>query len=176
MTLAAWLSLIGQVMAVSLLSVGGALTVAPELRRLLVDELGLLTSSQFVTSVALAQAAPGPNALYAAVLGYEIAGLPGAVVILAAFMTPTTALALAVARVGTGPGQPRAVAALKVGLAPISIAMLVATSWILVARAQAPAPATVSVALAAAVLAWRTRLHLLWMIGGGALLGALGIL
>jgi chromate transporter len=174
MTLAAWLSLIWQVMAVSLLSVGGALTVAPELRRLLVDELGLLAPSQFVTSVALAQAAPGPNALYAAVLGYEIAGVLGAVLLLAAFMTPTTVLALAMARIGAGRRQPGALAALKVGLAPISIAMLVATSWILVA--QAPAPAPVGVALVAAVLAWRTRLHLLWMIGGGALLGALGFL
>lgn len=174
MTAVAWLSLIGQVMAVSLLSVGGALTVAPELRRLLVDELGLLGSSQFATSVALAQAAPGPNALYAAVLGYELAGLLGAVLVLAAFMAPTTALALAVARVGSGASPRQAVVALRVGLAPISIAMLVATSWIL--AAQTPAPAPIAVSVAAALLAWRTRLHLLWMIGAGAILGALGVL
>jgi chromate transporter len=173
-TAAAWASLLGQVMALSLLSVGGALTVAPELRRLLVDELGLLGGTQFATSVALAQAAPGPNALYAAVLGYQVAGLLGALLVLAAYMTPTTALALAVARAGAGPSQRPAVAALKVGLAPISIAMLVATSWILVA--QTPAPAAVAVSVAAALLAWRTRLHLLWMIGAGALLGALGVL
>lgn len=173
MTAGGWLSLVAQVMAVSLLSVGGALTVAPELRRLLVDQLGLLGPAQFSTSVALAQAAPGPNALYAAVLGYQIAGLPGAALILGAFMAPTTALALAVARAGAGPSRHRAVAALKVGLAPISIAMLLATSWILVA--QAPAAAPVAVALVAALLAWRTRLHLLWMIGAGALLGALGL-
>jgi chromate transporter len=173
-TAAAWLTLIGQVMGVSLLSVGGALTVAPELRRLLVDELGLLGASQFATSVALAQAAPGPNALYAAVLGYQMAGLLGAVLILAAFMAPTTALALAVARVGSGSSPHPAVAALKVGLAPISVAMLVATSWIL--AAQTPAPAPIAVSVAAALLAWRTRLHLLWMIGAGALLGALGVL
>ena len=173
MTAAAWLSLIGQVMAVSLLSVGGALTVAPELRRLLVDELGLLGPSQFATSVALAQAAPGPNALYAAVLGYELAGVLGAVLVLAAFMTPTTALALAVAKVGGGPSPRPAVAALRVGLAPISVAMLVATSWIL--AAQAPSPAPIAVSAVAAFLAWRTRLHLLWMIGAGAILGALGI-
>jgi chromate transporter len=167
-------SLLGQVMALSLLSVGGALTVAPELHRLLVDELGLLDSSQFTTSVALAQAAPGPNALFAAVLGYQLAGLPGALLVLAAFVTPTTALALAVARVGSSAAPHPVVAALKVGLAPISIAMLVATSWIL--AAQTPAPAPIAVSVAAALLAWRTRLHLLWMIGAGALLGALGVL
>ena len=47
MTVVAWLSLVGNVMAVSILSVGGALTVAPELRRLLVDRLALLGSAQF---------------------------------------------------------------------------------------------------------------------------------
>jgi chromate transporter len=173
-TAAAWASLLANVMATALLSVGGALTAAPELRRLLVDRLGLLAPTQFATSVALAQAAPGPNALYAALLGYELAGLGGAVLVLAAFMAPTTALALAVARLGAGAGHRPAVAALKAGLAPISIAMLVATAWIL--AAQTPAPAPIAVTAAAALLAWRTRLHLLWMIGAGALLGALGVL
>jgi chromate transporter len=173
-TAAAWLSLVGNVMAASLLSVGGALTAAPELRRLLVDRLGLIGSTEFATSVALAQAAPGPNALYAALLGYQIAGLAGAVLVLAAFMAPTTALALSVARFGADTGRRGAVVALKAGLAPVSIAMLVATAWIL--AAQKPAPAPVAVSVAAALLAWRTRLHLLWMIGAGALLGALGVL
>jgi chromate transporter len=161
-------------MAVSILSVGGALTVAPELRRLLVDRLALLGSAQFATSLALAQAAPGPNALYAALVGFEIAGLLGAVVVLTAYMAPTTVLALAVARFGAGTGQHRAVVALKAGLAPIAVAMLVATSWIL--AAQTPAPAPIALSAAAALLVWRTRLHLLWIIGAGALLGAAGIL
>jgi chromate transporter len=173
-TASAWLSLVGNVMAVSILSMGGALTVAPELRRILVDRLGLLGAPQFAASIALAQAAPGPNALYAALLGYQIAGLAGAIVVLGAFMAPTTALALAVARVGAGAGRHPAAVALKAGLAPVSIAMLLATSWIL--AAQTPSPAPVAVSIAAALLAWRTRLHLLWMIGAGALLGALGVL
>jgi chromate transporter len=173
-TAPAWLSLVFQVMSVSVLSVGGALTVAPEMSRLLVDRLGLLDSTQFATSVALAQAAPGPNALYAAVLGYQIAGLVGALVLLVAFMAPTTGLALAVARFGSTRGHHRAVVALKAGLAPISLAMLVATAWIL--ASQTPAPAAIAVASATTLLVWRTRLHLLWMVGAGALLGALGLL
>lgn len=173
MTALGWLSLVGEVMAVSILSVGGALTVAPELSRLLVVRLRLLDAPQFATSVALAQAAPGPNALYSAVLGYQIAGLPGAAILLVAFMAPTTALALAVARFGAARGHHRAVVALKAGLAPISIAMLVATAWIL--ASQHPAPAPIAVAVVTTLLVWRTRLHLLWMVGAGALLGVLGI-
>jgi chromate transporter len=171
---AAWLALVVQVMSVSVLSVGGALTVAPELRRLLVDRLGLMDASAFANSVALAQASPGPNALYSAVLGYQIAGVLGAGVLLVAFMAPTTAIALAAARFGAARGRHRALVALKAGLAPISIAMLVATAWIL--AAQTPAPAAVAVAVVVTLLVWRTRLHLLWMVGAGALLGMLGVL
>jgi len=173
-TVVAWLSLVGNVMAVSILSVGGALTVAPELSRLLVDRLRLMDSASFATSVALAQAAPGPNALYSAVLGYQIAGLAGAVILLVAFMAPSTAVALAAARFGAARGHHRALVALKAGLAPISIAMLVATAWIL--ASQTPRPAPILVALVTTLLAWRTRLHLLWMVGAGALLGILGVL
>ena len=72
------------------------------------------------------------------------------------------------------PLSTRMIAALKAGLAPVSIAMLVATAWIL--AAQMPARGPVAVAIGAALLTWRTRLHLLWMIGAGALLGALGVL
>lgn len=174
MTAAAWLSLVGNVMAVSVLSVGGALTVVPEMSRLLVDRLRLLDGAQFATSIALAQAAPGPNALFSAVLGYQIAGVIGAAAVLVAFMAPTTAIALAVARFGAARGHHRAVVALKAGLAPISIAMLVATAWIIAAHTPAPAP--VAVAAVVTLLVWRTRLHLLWMVGAGALLGALGVL
>lgn len=173
MTAWAWLALVGNVMGVSLLAVGGALTVAPELQRLLVDRLGLLTQAQFATSVALAQGAPGPNALYAALLGYELAGVAGAAVLLAAFMAPPTTLALLVARYGAARRAAPAVVALKAGLAPISIAMLVATAWIL--GGQATGPLAIPVVAAAALLAWRTRLHLLWIIAGGAGLGALGV-
>lgn len=174
MTASGWLSLVLQVMSVSVLSVGGALTVAPELSRVLVNRLGLMSSTEFATSVALAQAAPGPNALYSAVLGYQIGGLPGAVILLVAFMAPTTAIALAAARFGAAGGHHPAVVALKAGLAPISIAMLVATAWIL--ASQTPAPAPIAVAAVTTLLVWHTRLHLLWMVGAGAVLGILGVL
>lgn len=174
MNAAAWPALVAQVMSVSILSVGGALTVAPELSRLLVDRLGLLTSTQFASSIALAQAAPGPNALFSAVVGYQIAGLAGAAIVLVAFMAPTTALALLAARFGAARGHHRAVVALKAGLAPIALAMLVATAWIL--ASQTPAPLPIAVAVVTTLLVWRTRLHLLWMVAAGALLGALGLL
>ena len=53
------LSLFGHFLVFSLLSIGGAITVAPEMHRVLVSEMGALTDAQFTASIAIAQAAPG---------------------------------------------------------------------------------------------------------------------
>ena len=63
MTAADWLSLLTHFMSLSLLAVGGAITVAPDMHRYLVDEAHWLSDAQFSSSIALAQAAPGPNVL-----------------------------------------------------------------------------------------------------------------
>ena len=55
-------------LALSLLAIGGALTTAPDMQRYLVGERGWLGDAQFTGSIALAQAAPGPNVLFVAVI------------------------------------------------------------------------------------------------------------
>ena len=70
----------------------------------------------------------------------------------------------------------RAVRAFKQGMAPIVIGLVMATAWVL-GRAQghiATDWALWLLTLVVALLVWRTRLHLLWLLGAGALLGALG--
>ena len=66
--------------------------------------------------------------------------------------------------------------AFKQGMAPLVIGLLMATTWVL-GRAQGQ-PATDwplwLLTAATAVLVWRTRLHLLWLLGAGAVLGAIG--
>ena len=66
-----------------MLAVGGAITAAPEMHRYLVDETAWLSEAQFTSSIALAQAAPGPNILFVALMGFNVgmnagAGLGGA--------------------------------------------------------------------------------------------------
>ena len=70
----------------------------------------------------------------------------------------------------------RAVRAFKAGMAPIVVALLIATGWLLTAVNHQPARDWRLWLLTAvsALIVWRTRLHLLWLIGGGAVLGALG--
>lgn len=166
------LALFGHFLLFSLLSIGGAITVAPEMHRVLVGEMGVLTDAQFNSSIAIAQAAPGPNILFVAVMGYQAAGLVGAAATLGGILVPSTTLALAATRWGHARQDWLAVRAFKAGMAPLVIGLLVATGWIL--TVQTPGWQHVLLTVAAAVLSWRTRLHLLWMIAAGAVLGAMG--
>ena len=70
-------------------------------------------------------------------------------------------------------GVNSAVRAFKQGMAPVVIALLIATGWIL-ASANVTSlkdwPLIVLTGVTALVV-WRTRLHLLWLLGAGAVLG-----
>ena len=49
-----WVSLFSHFMSLSLLAVGGAITIAPDIHRYLVDETHWLSDTQFTSSIALA--------------------------------------------------------------------------------------------------------------------------
>jgi chromate transporter len=165
--------LFGHFLLLSLLSIGGAIVAAPEMNRLLVGELGMLTDSQFNASIALAQAAPGPNVLFVAVLGYQAAGLAGAAVMLAGIMLPSTLLAIWAARFTHARQDLLPIRAFRTGVAPITLSLFAATGWIL--TAQHPTAPVIVVTTIAALLAWRTRIHVLWLIAAGAAVGAFGL-
>ena len=169
--LADWLALFGHFLLLSLLAVGGALTTAPDMQRYVVGERHWLTDTQFSASIALAQAAPGPNVLFVAVVGFNIGGLAGLMATMTGTLLPSTVLALRANRWSTANAQARGVRALHAGLAPITIGLLLATGWILFE----PAATGWQNALLAAgtiALALFTRLGPLGPIAFGALAGA----
>jgi chromate transporter len=167
-----WLALFGHFLLLSLLSIGGAITVVPDMHRVLVAQMGLLTDAQFSASIAIAQASPGPNVLFVAVMGYQAAGLAGALATLTGIMLPSTTLALAAARWGHARRDWRAVRAFKAGMAPLVIALMLSTAWIL--SAEAPGWRHAALTVLAALAVWRTRLHLLVLVALGAFVGAMG--
>ena len=68
----------------SLLSVGGMPSVIPEMHRYVVEQKAWISHGDFIEMFALGQAAPGPNVLISSLIGWKIAGVPGAFVTLAA--------------------------------------------------------------------------------------------
>jgi len=187
-----WLSLFNHFASLSLLAVGGAITAAPDMHRYLVDETHLLSEAQFTSSIALAQAAPGPNILFVALMGFNVGmnagaslgggwmsvGLAslGVVLTMVGIMLPSSVLTYTATRWAHQHREKLAIRAFKSGMAPIVIALLLATAWLLTLSHNQPVrdwPLYVLTALTTLVV-WRTRVHMLWLIGLGALLGALG--
>ena len=179
-----WLALFLHFATLSLLAVGGAITTAPDMHRFLVDRHGWLTDPQFGASIAIAQAAPGPNVLFVALMGWNV-GLNaggyataalGLTVTMVGVLLPSSTLTYFSAQWGHRNRHRRSVRAFKAGMAPIVVALLIATGWVLAGSQGAAAQNWRLWLLTAvvAVLVWRTRLHLLWLLGAGALLGGLG--
>ena len=184
-----WLNLFLYYISLSLLAVGGAIAAAPDMHRFLVERQGWLTDLQFNASIAIAQAAPGPNVLFIALLGWNVglnaggagaigwaSGALGVLLCMVGVMLPSTTLTWLATRWGHRNRDRRGVRAFKQGMAPVVIGLLLATAWILGSAHGNPATDWSLWLLTAAtmVLVWRTRLHLLWLLGAGALLGALG--
>ncbi len=180
-----WLALFSHFLSLSLLAVGGAISTAPDMHRYLVDQRQWLSDSQFSASIAIAQAAPGPNILFVALLGWNAglnaAGLAGAwiglALAMAGILLPSTVLTCLTAQWSHRNRELRGVRAFKQGMTPIVLALLLATGWILATGRRydlADAPLW-AISVATTLIVWRTRLHLLWLLGAGAALGALGV-
>src|SRR5258706_410520 len=83
----------------SLLSVGGMPSVIPEMHRYVVEQKSWISHTDFMEMFALGQAAPGPNVLITSLIGWKIAGVPGAFVTLIAMCGPAAVLSYWVAGV-----------------------------------------------------------------------------
>ena len=173
-TAADWLALFGHFLMMSMLAIGGALATAPDIHRYIVGERGWIDDAQFNASIALAQAAPGPNLLFVPVVGYAVAGLPGAMLALLGILIPSTTLALATSRWGARRRDSRGVRAFVAGMAPITIGLLLATGGLLAAP-QFTHPGGLALLAVTVVVMLRTRLNPMWLIALGAAVGALGL-
>jgi chromate transporter len=187
-----WLALLTHFLSLSLLAVGGVISTVPEMHRRLVDEHQWLTDGQFNASIAIAQAAPGPNVLFVALMGWHVglnsggglgagwvgwgSALLGVLLAMLGILFPSTTLTFVAARWSHKNREMRAVRAFKQGLAPVVVGLMMATGWILTAAhgvTWSYWPLWL-LTTASAILVWRTNIHLLWLLGSGALAGVLG--
>lgn len=187
-----WGLLLVHFLSLSLMAIGGAITTAPEMQRTMVEERHWLTDGEFTSSIALAQAAPGPNVLFIAVLGWNFGlnyatlaaplwvqwawGLAGVAVAMVGILVPSTTLTFAAARWGHRNRELRPVRAFKQGMAPVVVALLVATGYLMTMGHGNLVEnwRLLVLTLLVALVVWKTRVHLLWLLCGGALLGWMG--
>lgn len=168
-----YLQLFAHFVLLSLLAVGGAITTVPEMHRYVVDDRRWLDDAQFSGCVALAQASPGPNMLFVAVIGFNVGGLMGVLATMVGCLLPSTVLGLTASRGGERHRDSRAVRAFTLGLAPVSVGLLVATAWILIEPTRGRW-STWLLLLATVLWMTRTRRSPLWPIAAGAAAGLFG--
>ena len=166
-----WWGLFGQFLMLSLLSIGGAIGTAPEMHRYIVEQHHWMTNEQFSASIAIAQAAPGPNLLFVAVLGWGVAGFLGMCVTMLGILLPSTTLTLFAARWGEARRATRGVQSFVNGMAPLTVGLVLASGWILGMPARHE-PVLLATIAGTVVLCVRTRVSPLWLIGAGGIVGA----
>jgi chromate transporter len=158
----------------SLFAVGGAAAAVPEMHRIAVDVHHWMTDKQFADAFAISQLSPGPNVLIVTLIGYAVAGIPGALAATLAMCLPTALLAYCVSRLLHRPGQSRWPAMIQAALVPLSIGLMAASALILAQSTSRTAVAAV-LTLSVAVLAFLSRINPLWLLLAGGLLGFAGV-
>jgi chromate transporter len=107
--------------------------------------------------------------------GSMAAAVLGVATTMVGVMAPSTILTYTASQWGHRNRELRAVRAFKQGMAPVVIAMLLSTAWIL-GGAGGHGMEDWRLWLLSGVsllVIWRTRVHILWVLGAGALLGSL---
>ena len=156
----------------SLVSVGGIPSVMPEMQRLVVDVQGWMSAAEYTQLFAIAQAAPGPNVLVTALIGWKVAGFAGGLVALGAFCGPAAVLAYSIGgywdRMRDAPWRK----VFQRALVPISVGFIVSGGYVL-ATPRGIDWQSAFIAGAGAAALYATRLNPLWILASGGVLGFL---
>lgn len=154
----------------SLLAFGGIGSLLPEIHRYVVDAHGWMTSRQFADAYAIGQASPGPNMMYLALIGWLVSGWAGALAVTVGLVVPPALLTLVLVRLESSNPDSRLSRAVRRGIAPITIGLVLASGLTLVRAVDQDWRSFLVTAVTIAVVL-RTRLNPLWLIAAGAVLG-----
>ncbi len=143
---------------ISLLTVGGGMAAFPELKHLTVEVHHWVTFPELMHYYSLGQLAPGPNMMMVASIGAQVAGLPGAGVVLVAFLLPTGLLTFAIGRLWNRLAAWPWRKSIQRGLGTVSVGLVLA-GGIVLARGALTGPMTIALAVGVFALLMMTRIN-----------------
>jgi chromate transporter len=158
----------------SLLAFGGGTSVLGEMQRQAVEVHGWMSAQDFAALYALAQAAPGPNMLVVTLIGWRVAGLPGALVATGALCAPSSVLTFFTAGLWYRFRDASWRRTMQAGLVPVTAGLIMGAAGLLARTTSATWP-TALLTAAALVLFLTTRVHPLIVLAAAAALGAVGV-
>lgn len=158
---------------IGLVAVGGVIALIPEIQREVVEVHHWMDLHTFSTLFTLAQAAPGPNLLLVTLIGYYLQGIPGALLATVALVLPPAILAYWFAIWWRRMKGAAWLAPVQAGLNAVTVG-LIASAGILLVRASAVSVMAGVIAGVTVLTLSTTKLHPLWLLAAGAVLGAMG--
>ncbi|HEJ9093743.1 chromate transporter [Serratia odorifera] len=156
----------------SLMAFGGGFTILPEMQRQVVEVHQWMDAQEFNTLFAMAQAAPGPNMMIVPLIGWHVAGWAGLLVSSIAKFGPSSIVTLLVMGVWKRFKDRPWRRNVQAGLVPVTVG-LVAASGVLIAESSATDWHLALLIVIATAAGINKRIHPLWVLAGGAVLGLL---
>ncbi len=160
---------------ISFVAFGGLNAMLPEMHRQAVDVYGWMSDAEFRNLFALAQAAPGPNAMIVTLIGWHVAGLQGALVATLTVLIPSSTLAYVVSGTWQRFSEARWRKAIQAGLIPVTVG-LVCASALIITSTVGENWRLLAITAATTLIVMRTKLHPLIALGCAGLLGYVGLL
>jgi chromate transporter len=162
------LALIIIIVPLSLAAVGGASSIYAPLQHQTVDVHHWLTAREFLDLFALARVTPGPGSMIATLVGWKVAGLPGALAATLALFVPSCLVCFFVSRAWNRYRGTDWHTAIEKGLRPLAAGLVLAAVVVLLRLAETGPLAWAVVLAATAVLTWLPKLHPFMLLLGGA--------
>ena len=162
------LSLFLTCLKASFITFGGSAPL-PILRQDLVAERGILHDDDFASALAIGLITPGPNGLFVLPIGYFVAGVPGALVAAAALCVVAISNVTLVWIHKWVAHLPATRAALR-GIQAATLGLILTLAYT-IAVSQIQSPLDAALAVGAFVLLAFTRVDVLLIVGGAALIG-----
>lgn len=163
-----------QCLLLATVAFGGASALLPELHRVVVEQRQWMDERTFGQLFAIAQAAPGPNLLVFSLIGWQVAGIAGAVVATLGFCLPMSLVIYFLFRHWERFRDAPWRTAVQTGVAPLAVGLVAASGWFVGAAVGFTSGSVVVTLATVGLMVWRSW-HPLWYIGAGAALGAFGL-
>jgi chromate transporter len=139
-------------MPLSVLSFGGGQTIIADLQHQTVAVHGWLTDRQFTDLFAVSRVAPGPSTLIVALIGWQVAGLAGALAATAAIFIPSSLVVYAAGRLWQRHRGAPWIVAIERGLAPVAVGLIFAGALAVAQSAHIDLIGLATVAVVGAIL------------------------
>jgi chromate transporter len=158
----------------SLLSFGGGNAILPEMQRQVVEVHHWMTAETFSALFALGQSAPGPNMMIVPLVGWHVAGWAGVLVTSIAKFGPSSIITMAVLHGWDKFREKPWRRLFQRGFLPITCGLFGASAAV-ITQASVHTWALGLICAGTVYLYTTTKLHPLWYLAAGCLVGMTGI-